>query len=95
MTTTNKQIADVARRYVVSWRQLAECTEGGLMFALVERDAAFHALVGALGERCPMCEQGTCPYIEDIDAAAEWLAEPSTASDVADPRGLLNEPEAS
>lgn len=85
-------VAAAARRYVASWRALADAEPLGVLDALVERDDAFHALVASLGERCPLCEVGTCPYVDDVeDYDPDWWEPYRPVETVDDPDGLLNE----
>jgi hypothetical protein len=94
MTTgTNRDIVASARRYVQAWRAVSEAGSGNLLSAVVERDHAFHDLIGMLGETCPMCDEGSCPYTADVEEVAEWVGD-GRIDDAADPGGLLNDPSA-
>jgi hypothetical protein len=65
-------VEDAARRYVDAWARLVDADTASVVSAHVELDDAFHALVGALGVTCPMCDVGECPYlVEDGGACRE------------------------
>lgn len=57
-------IADAARRYVAAWHAVEDSYRD--QTPQIEYAAAFHALLVAVDERCPLCEPGTCPIAPAI-----------------------------
>ncbi|HKE66004.1 MAG TPA: hypothetical protein VKB59_15315 [Micromonosporaceae bacterium] len=83
----------IARRYVRAHRALVAADYSALLDARYELDDAFHELCGALGEPCPACDIGECPYsdgyLDDHNITDDWMPPVERVVDVA---GLLNEP---
>jgi hypothetical protein len=89
---------DAIRAYVRSWQACVDADGHALLEALIQRDEAFHHLVGVIGMACPMCEWGSCPYQADVEMYSEELATDElrrSIEDVDDPNGLFNDPEPS
>jgi hypothetical protein len=83
-------IVDAARRYVVTRRTADEAAGAGYLAALIDQADAFHELVVAVGERCWLCDPGTCTLdpVTTLDKTAQQRRHGDVASGLRCPRCL-------